>query len=193
MVADYAQQLVRYLYLPIPCLARALSALILTRIWVIGLWCFLSTTLAAVCMAKGEPFPFHRTQGAPPHRTCMSSMGHQWAGTYVLYHCDNVAAVCQVNHLFARDPIAAHLLHCLALSMALYDFCTRAVHIARCMNVGADQLSRDRAMIFLDCHPTALLLPMQIPQELTDLLLSPQHSWTSPLWRQLCGDFGMRV
>ena len=28
---------------------------------VIGLWCLLSTTLAAVCMAKGEPSPFHRT------------------------------------------------------------------------------------------------------------------------------------
>ena len=57
--------------------------------------------------------------------------GHQWAGTYVLCHCDNVAAVCQVHRLFARDPIAAHLLHCLAQSMALFDFRIRAVHIAR--------------------------------------------------------------
>ena len=141
-----------------------------------GLRCLLSTTLAAVCMAKGEPSPFHCTQGAPPHHTCMSSMGHQWAEIYVLCHCDNVAAVCQVNHLFTRDPIAAHLLHCLVLSMALFDFRIRAVHIAGCMNIGADQLSLDRATAFLDRHPTALPLPTQIPQELTDLLLSPQHS-----------------
>ena len=127
-------------------------------------------------MAKGELSPFHRTQGALPHCTCMSSMGH---------HCHNVAAVCQVSHLFAQDPIAVYLLHCLAQSMALFDFCIRAVHIAGCMNIGVDQLSRDRATIFLDCHPTTLLLPMQIPQKLTDLLLSPRHSWTSPLWRQL--------
>ena len=112
MVAGYAQQLVRYLYPPIPCLARALSALILRQFWIMGLWCFLSTTLAAVCMAKEEPSPFHCTQGTLPHCTCMSSMGHQWAGTYVLYHCDNVAAVWQVNCLLAQDSIAAHLLHC---------------------------------------------------------------------------------
>lgn len=119
--------------------------------------------------------------------------GHQWTGTYVLCHSDNVAAVCQVNRLFARDPIAAHLLHCLALSMALFDFRIRAVHIAGSMNIGADQLSRDRAAAFLDRHPTAMSLPTQITQELTDLLLSPPHSWTSPLWRQLCGNFWKRV
>ena len=138
MVADYAQQLVRYLYPPIPSLARALSALILRRIWVIGLWCLLSTTLAAVCMAKGEPSPFHRTQGALSIVLACLVWGHQWAGTYVLCHCDNVAAVCQVNRLLAQDSIAAHLLHCLALSMALFDFCIRAVHIARCMNINAE-------------------------------------------------------
>ena len=36
-------------------------------------------------------------------------------------------------------------------------------------------------------------LPIQITQELTGLLLSPPHSWTSPLWRQLCGNFWKRV
>ena len=75
MVADYALQLVWYLYPPIPSLARALSLHVLRRTWVIGLWCLLFTTLAAVCMAKEEPSPFHCTQGALPYRTCMSSMG----------------------------------------------------------------------------------------------------------------------
>ena len=115
--------------------------------------------------------------------------GHQWSGTYILCHSDNAAAVCHVNRLHARDPLASHVLRCLALFMAVFDFRLQAVHIAGRLNAGADQLSRDRARAFLESHPTALPLPTQVPQELTNLLLSPHDNWTSPLWRQLCGNF----
>ena len=115
--------------------------------------------------------------------------GHQWSGTYILCHSDNAAAVCHVNRLHARDPLASHVLRCLALFMAVFDFRLRAVHIAGRLNAGADQLSRHRARAFLESHPTALPLPTQVPQELTNLLLSPHDNWTSPLWRQLCGNF----
>ena len=115
--------------------------------------------------------------------------GHQWSGTYIPCQSDKAAAVCHVNYLRAQDPLASHLLRCLALFTAVFDFRIRAVHIAWRLNTGADQLSRDRARAFLKSHLTALPLPTQVPQEPTNLLLSPHNNWTSPLWRQLCGNF----
>ena len=118
--------------------------------------------------------------------------GHQWSGSYVLCNSDNVAAVCQVNRLHAQAPIASHLLRCLALFMALFNCCIRAIHIAGSSNCGADQLSRDRLTHFLNNHPMALSFPKQVPQKLMDLLRPPENG-TSPRWRQLFSNFCKRV
>ena len=48
--------------------------------------------------------------------------GQEWSRSYVVCHSDNSAAVSQVNRLHARDPLAAHLLRCLAFFMAKHDF-----------------------------------------------------------------------
>ena len=108
--------------------------------------------------------------------------GGSWRGSYILCHSDNTAAVAQVNKLHARDPLAAHLLRCLA-------FRIRAVHISGHLNTGADDLSRDRAGHFLTAYPSASPHPTQVPPQVLDLLLSHQAEWTSSQWRQLCSNF----
>lgn len=119
--------------------------------------------------------------------------GRLWQGTYVLCHSDNVAAVFQVNKLHARDPLAAHLLRCLAFFQAAFDFRIRAVHISGQFNTGADDLSRDRASKFLAAHPAASPHPTQVSSQVLDLLFQYQVDWTSHQWRQLCGNFWRQV
>ena len=115
--------------------------------------------------------------------------GASWQGTYVICHSDNTAAVAQVNKLYARDPLAAHLLRCLAFFQASFDFRIRAVHISGQLNTGADDLSQDRAGHFLAAYPSASPHPTQVPPQVLDLLLSHQADWTSPQWRQFCSNF----
>ena len=115
--------------------------------------------------------------------------GASWRGSYILCHSDNTAAVAQVNKLHARDPLAAHLLRCLAFFQASFDFRIRAVHISGHLNTGADDLSRDRAGHFLTAYPSASPHPTQVPPQVLDLLLSHQAEWTSSQWRQLCSNF----
>ena len=119
--------------------------------------------------------------------------GRQWQGQYILCHSDNVAAVSQVNHLHARDPLAAHFLRCLAFFQALFDFRIRAVHISGQLNRGADDLSRNRVDQFLVSHPAISPSPSQVSRRALDLPLSQCSSdWTSPQWRQLFSNFWMQ-
>ena len=84
-----------------------------------------------------------------------------------------------VNKLYAKDPMASHLIRCLAYFQALFDFRIRAVHISSHLNVGADDLSRDRAAAFLRAHPFVSPLSTQVSQDFLDLLL--QKGPTGPL------------
>ena len=113
-----------------------------------------------------------------------SVWGHHWHGLYNLCHSDNQAVVSQINSLHARDPLAAHFLRCLAFFQELFDFRLRATHISGHLNVGADNLPRNKIQQFLSTHPNFSLLPTQVPPWALDLLLSPHRSdWTSPQWR----------
>ena len=123
-----------------------------------------------------------------------SVWGCQWHGLYILCHSDNQAVVSQINSLHARDPLAAHFLRCLAFFQALFDFRLRATHISGHLNVGADNLSRNKIQQFISAHPNFSPLPTQVPPWALDLLLSPHRSdWTSPQWRQLFTNFWMQA
>ena len=115
--------------------------------------------------------------------------GHRWAGQYVLCHSNNMAAVCQVNWLHARDPLTGHLLKCLAFAQAQFDFRIRAVHIPERVNGAADDLSRGQEGSFLARHSSAVTFPTQVPAELVQVLLSVAADWTSPAWRQRFSSF----
>ena len=113
-----------------------------------------------------------------------ATWGSMWRGTYVLCHSDNVAAVAQVNRLHARDPLASHLLRCLAIFQFAFDFRIRATHIRGSLNIGADDLSRGRPSSFLIAHPSALPLSTQVDPRIVELLLNDNLDWTSNHWKQ---------
>lgn len=104
-----------------------------------------------------------------------------------------MAAVAYVNKLYAKDPLATHLIRCLAYFQALFDFRIRAVHISGCLNVGADDLSRDRAAAFLRAHPSASPLSTQVSRDVMNLLLQNVPDWTSQEWKRLCSNFWRQV
>ena len=153
------------------------------------------------CGAWSLPLWFHLPWQGYPHLNSIALKelfpvvlacalwGNHWHGTYILCHSDNAAVVAQVNKLHARDPLAAHLLRCLAFFQALFNFRIRVVHIPGRLNTSADDLSRNRADQFLAAHPSAFPNPTQVPPWLLFLLLNHQVDWTSPQWRQLCSSF----
>lgn len=129
-------------------------------------------------------------QGAPILKELMPVVlavvlwGWGWSGCYVMCHSDNSAVVAQVNRLHACDPLAVHLLHCLAFLQAQADFCMRGVHVPGCLNVGADDLSRDWAAAFQARFPSVSPNATQVPKELLDLLLDGPPELVSQNWRQ---------
>lgn len=109
--------------------------------------------------------------------------GAEWSGSYVMCHSDNSAVVAQVNRLHARDPLAAHLLRCLAYFQAQAEFRIRAIHLPGHLNAGADDLSRNRAAAFQARFPSASPTATQVPQGLMNLLLHGPLEWVSQNWR----------
>ena len=98
-------------------------------------------------------------------------------------HSDNSAEVAQVNRLHACDPVAAHLLRCLAFFQAQADFRLQAMHVAGRLNVGADDLSWNRANTFKGRFLSASPIATQIPQGLLDLLVHGSLECVSQNWR----------
>ena len=115
--------------------------------------------------------------------------GRYWAGKLILCHSDNALAVTQVNSLHAQNPLAAHLLKCLALFQAIVDFRLRAVHIPGSDNIGADLLSRNQAPDFLSAHPGNYRFPSPLPPALIMLICSQVTLATSAPWKQLFNNF----
>ena len=109
--------------------------------------------------------------------------GPEWSGSYVMCHSDNSAVVAQVNRLHARDPLATHLLRCLAYFQAQADFRIRAIHVPGHLNAGADDLSRNRAAAFQARFPSASPTATQVPQGLMNLFLHSPLEWVSQNWR----------
>ena len=158
-------------------------------IWFLGMRSMVITLLVQFHWEGENPLHFIALKELFPIVLACAVWGRRWTGTYIMCHSDNEAVVSQVNWLHARDHLASHLLRYLALFIAKFDFRLRAVHIAGKLNTGADHLSRGRAQSFLATHHLASPLPTQVPQELVDMFLHPQHDWTSPLCRQLCSSF----
>ena len=121
--------------------------------------------------------------------------GHQWGGggSFVLCHSDNTAVVSQVNSLHSQDPVASNMLRCLAYFQAHFDFRLRAVHIPGVSNIGADDLSRNRAAAFLGRFSQASSSPSQVDQELFLLLCQEPADWTSVRWRERFASFWRRA
>ena len=80
--------------------------------------------------------------------------------------------------------MASNMLRCLACFQAHVNFRLRAVHIPGVENIGADDLSRNRAAVFLGRFSQASSSPSQVDQELFLLLCQEQADWTSVSWRE---------
>ena len=119
--------------------------------------------------------------------------GRSWSGTGVMCHSDNAAVVSQINSLHARDPMASHLLQCLALFQALYDFRLTASHVPRQYNSEANRLSRGKAPLSQVTHPCPPPPSAQIPPALLLLLQSEPPVATLHIWRGLFKSFWKSV
>ena len=95
----------------------------------------------------------------------------------------------QVNRLHAHDPLATHLLHCLALFQARHDFWLRAVYVPGSAISGANHQSRNQAAAFLHSHPNSSPVPSRVPSSLICLLSSQPPQGTLHPWREVFGNF----
>ena len=81
--------------------------------------------------------------------------GSNWKGRNVMSHCDNAAVVVILNKGDGKDPVAMHLVRCLAFFKAKFQFSLFASHISGVDIDLADALSRDNLQYFLLHHPQA--------------------------------------
>ena len=124
-----------------------------------------------------------------PRDTECAIRNPSWRGQLIVCHSDNMAVVSQVNRLHAHDPRATHMLCCLAFFQALFDCRLHAVHIPGVQNIGADDLSRDRAAAFCHRFTHASPHPTQVPQELVHFLCHCHSDWTPLHLRELFSSF----
>ena len=119
--------------------------------------------------------------------------GHSWSGSLVMCHSDNTAAVAQVNKLHASDQQASHLLRCLALFQAHWDFRIRAIHVPGNRNGVADDLSRNRTPSLAQFTDSASPSPTQVPPALIQFLGQSSPNWTSAQYADMLKNFCRRV
>ena len=91
--------------------------------------------------------------------------GKEWRGRRILAHCDNEAAVHMLASRSSRDTQLNHLLRCLFFIEAEFNFALSGTHIAGVDNHLADDLSRDKFLVFsLNYHrPTPYQRPSPSP------------------------------
>ena len=68
--------------------------------------------------------------------------GRQWAGSHILFFCDNAGVVQVVDTGKTRDPLLATCLRNIWMITAIHDIKVSIKHIAGCKNVTSDLLSR---------------------------------------------------
>ena len=160
-----------------------------------GLWSLVDATLASGVMALSASPVIYSSQRVGASSVGSSSLGPSMGGggSFVLCHSDNTAVVSQVNSLHSQDPVASNMLRCLAYFQAHFDFRLRAVHIQGVSNIGADDLSRNRAAAFLGRFSQASSFPSQVDQELFLLLCQEPADWTSVRWRERFASFWRRA
>ena len=84
--------------------------------------------------------------------------GSQWAGSHILFFCDNAAVVQVVDTGKTRDPLLATCLRNIWMITAIYDIKISIKHIAGSKNIISDLLSR----IYSDKIDSTLLNQLQM-------------------------------
>ena len=80
----------------------------------------------------------------------------------------------------SRDPLAMHLLRCLALYAAYYQFNFHAEHLPGMQNAAADAISRNNLPMFFSLLPQ--MPQVIIPHAVTTLLVTTRPDWGSQNW-----------
>ena len=114
--------------------------------------------------------------------------GSSWTGSRIKFLSDNMAVVRCLSSFSAHDPDLTHLLRCLFLLKAKFQFEFCAQHIAGERNTAADALSRNKLPLFHSLCSQPLPRPTEIPGDLRTLLLDRSLTWTSPRWEELFGN-----
>ena len=106
-------------------------------------------------------------------------MGALLSGSNVQFKCDNTGVVESINKGSSKEQMVMHLLRCLLFFSAYFSITITACHIP-VLNTDADQLSRNRAVVFLNQNPHVATIPATIPMPLLKLV-SPKRKqdWTS--------------
>ena len=106
-----------------------------------------------------------------------------WSGKQVCFHSDNMAVVAVLQQRSAKSPPLAHLLRCIALFSAFYNFHFTTEHVPSVHNEVADALSRDRAAnvaSFVSQAPQ-----FHLPPHLYQFIISERPDWGSETWTKL--------
>ena len=108
--------------------------------------------------------------------------GQHWRGLSIRFHSDNSAVVALLNTGSVRDDSLMHLMRCLAIIAARYNFIFSSSHIRGQDNGLADALSRNDSTRFLSTYSQAQAHPTPLPPMLLNLLLEEVPDWTSSSW-----------
>lgn len=106
-----------------------------------------------------------------------------WYRCRICLHVDNLAVVSILRKQSVASPIANHLLRCLYVYSALFQFDYTAEHIPGVDNIEADALSRKNMNRFSSLLPHAT--QTHIPSSLQELLLTHRPDWGSTDWIRL--------
>ena len=111
--------------------------------------------------------------------------GLAWRRQKVLVHCDDTGAVAVANSGYSKAPQIMHLLRCLFLIRAFYQFAMHVVYVKGAENTWADAISRNypvmiESQVFRVTYHRSPLL-----EGLVTLLMVEQPDWTSVRWIEL--------
>ncbi len=110
-----------------------------------------------------------------------TAWGRQWRGMVVQCQSDNMATVTVINTRTSQDANMMHLLRCLFLFEATWEFCFSATYIQGRNNDKADDISQGRTLSLLSKVPAAAPYPTLLQPAAIDMLMRAQPS---PNWRQ---------
>ena len=113
--------------------------------------------------------------------------GREWTACTVLAQCDNEAVVADINGGYSKENDIMHLLRCLFFS-ASFQLKIYAKNIPVKHNELADALSRKNFRLFQEFRPTIAQptpIPIPIPPQLVELLITTKPDWLSQDWTYL--------
>ena len=103
-----------------------------------------------------------------------------WRQHRVLFHSDSMAVVEVIRRKTAKHPLLLHLLCCVYLYAACFQFSYSTHHLPGVNNVAADSLSRNNMWLFNSLVTQASCT--EVEQEVVDLLISRRPNWESQDW-----------